>query len=121
MLKGGATLRVRDLGAVPRVTVEPLSPGAVARLAEAHGVDGAALHARTGGNPFYVTEVLARHGAGTPGSVRDAVLARAARLGAPARRLLEAVAVARPRKSLTTWPSWFFARGDLAAGADRGE
>jgi DNA-binding CsgD family transcriptional regulator len=68
-----------DLGAAQRVTVEPLSPGAVARLAAEHGVDGAALHARTGGNPFYVTEVLAREGAGTPRSVRDAVLARAAR------------------------------------------
>ena len=90
-----------DLGtAAHRVTVEPLSPGAVARLAAAHGVDGAALHARTGGNPFFVTEVLARRGAGTPGSVRDAVLARAARLRAPTRRLLEAVAVARPRAEI---------------------
>jgi predicted ATPase len=77
-----------DLTTAHRVTLEPLSPGAVGRLAAAHGVDGDALHARTGGNPFYVTEVLARAGAGTPGSVRDAVLARAARLRAPARRLL---------------------------------
>ena len=89
-----------ELGGAHRMTVEPLSPGAVARLAAAHGVDGAALHARTGGNPFFVTEVLARHGASTPGSVRDAVLARAARLPAPARRLLEAVAVARPRAEI---------------------
>jgi DNA-binding CsgD family transcriptional regulator len=89
-----------DLGAAHRVTVEPLSAGAVARLAAAHDVDGAALHARTGGNPFYVTEVLARQGAGTPGSVRDAVLGRAARLSAPARRLLEAVAVSRPRAEI---------------------
>jgi DNA-binding CsgD family transcriptional regulator/tetratricopeptide (TPR) repeat protein len=89
-----------DLTTAHRVSVEPLSPDAVARLAAAHGVDGAALHARTGGNPFYVTEVLAREGPGTPGSVRDAVLARAARLSAPARRLLEAVAVARPRAEI---------------------
>ena len=72
----------------------------MARLAAAHGVDGAGLHARTGGNPFFVTEVLARGGDSTPGSVRDAVLARAARLPAPARRLLEAVAVARPRAEI---------------------
>ena len=80
-----------------RVAVEPLSSGAVARLAAAHGVDAGGLHARTGGNPFFVTEVLARSGTSTPESVRDAVLARAARLRARARRLLEAVAVARPR------------------------
>ena len=89
-----------ELGEAHRMTVGPLSPGAVARLAAPHGVDGAGLHARTGGNPFFVTEVLARHGASTPGSVRDAVLARAARLPAPARRLLEAVAVAQPRAEI---------------------
>ena len=86
-----------ELRGAHRMLVEPLSAGAVARLAAPHGVDGAALHARTAGNPFFVTEVLARHGPSTPGSVRDAVLARAARLPATARRLLEAVAVARPR------------------------
>ena len=89
-----------DLREAHRVAVEPLSPGAVGRLAAAHSVDGAGLHARTGGNAFFVTEVLAQSGAGTPGSVRDAVLARATRLRGPARRLLEAVAVARPRAEL---------------------
>jgi DNA-binding CsgD family transcriptional regulator len=90
------------LGQLPtaeRITVAPLSRAAVDQLAAAQGVDGAALHARTGGNPFYVTEVLAQHAA-TPGTVRDAVLARAARLDPPARRLLEAVAVARPRAEI---------------------
>jgi len=83
-----------------RLTVGPLSRDAVARLAAAHGADGAGLHARTGGNAFFVTEVLARRGVSTPGSVRDAVLARAARQPASARRLLEAVAVARPRAEI---------------------
>jgi predicted ATPase len=89
-----------QLGAAHRVTVGPLSPGAVARLAAAQGIDGAVLHSRTGGNPFFVTEVLARGGVSMPGSVRDAVLARAARTPAAARRLLEAVAVARPRAEI---------------------
>ena len=71
----------------------------MAQLATPHGIDGSSLHARTGGNPFFVTEVLAR-GSSTPGTVRDAVLARAARLSPPARRLLEAVAVARPRAEI---------------------
>ena len=77
-----------------RVKVEPLSPAGVVALAEPSGVDGQELYARTGGNPFFVTEVLASGGGDRiPDTVRDAVLARAARLSAPARRLLDAVAI----------------------------
>ncbi|HKE78745.1 MAG TPA: LuxR C-terminal-related transcriptional regulator [Solirubrobacteraceae bacterium] len=86
------------LGELPRtgrIRLEPLSPAAVAELAGAPADD---LHARTGGNPFYVTELLAAGAGGeTPATVRDAVLARAARLDPQARRLLDATAVARPR------------------------
>jgi predicted ATPase len=46
----------------------------------------------TNGNPFFVTEVLAGE-SGIPETVRDAVLARAARLSASAREVLEAAAV----------------------------
>jgi DNA-binding CsgD family transcriptional regulator len=76
-----------------RMTLGPLSPDGVARLAAAHGVDGATLHERTGGNPFFVTEVLAA-GEEIPETVRDAVLARASRLTPAARALLDAVAIA---------------------------
>src|SRR5262249_29958934 len=54
-------------------------------------IDG--LYERTGGNPFFVTEVLAAGGQELPESVRGAVLARVARLGPGAAHLLEAVAV----------------------------
>jgi DNA-binding CsgD family transcriptional regulator/tetratricopeptide (TPR) repeat protein len=91
---GGLRAMLGELGPGPmRLRLEPLSPLAVASLAAGHAVDPRSLHARTGGNPFFVTEVLAAPGARTPTSVRDAVLARAARLGPSARRLLEAVAV----------------------------
>jgi DNA-binding CsgD family transcriptional regulator len=76
-----------------RLTLAPLSPDGVSRLAAAHGVDGAALHERTGGNPFFVTEVLAA-GEDIPETVRDAVLARASRLTPAARALLDAVSIA---------------------------
>ena len=78
---------------VTRLRIEPLSPTAVAELADPRGVDGQALHRVTGGNPFFVTEVLAAGPEETPQSVRDAVLARAARLSDRARALLEAVAI----------------------------
>ena len=52
------------------------------------------LHAVTGGNPFYVTELLAaRPAADLPPSVANAVLGRAARLDDAARGLLELVSV----------------------------
>ena len=81
---------------VVRLAIDPLSPAAVAELARPHGVDPDELFRRTGGNPFFVTEALAAGTDAVPRTVRDAVLARAARLSDPARRLLEAVAVAPP-------------------------
>ena len=81
-------------GRIPTVlALSPLSPAAVAELARAHRVDATDLHRRSGGNPFFVTELLASGGTELPDTVRDAVLARAGRLPEPARRLLDAVAV----------------------------
>ncbi len=76
-----------------RMKLDALSGAAVAELARPHGVDPEELYRRTGGNPFFVTEVLAMGGDQVPENVRDAVLARAARLSEPARRLLDAAAV----------------------------
>ena len=81
---------------VVRIRVEPLSVRAVGQLASGHSVDVAALHRLTGGNPFFVTEVLAAGGAAIPETVRDAVLARVAQLGPSARAVVEAVAIAPP-------------------------
>ena len=52
---------------VERIRVPPLSAEAVRELAAPHGVDGNELHERTGGNPFYVTEVLSAAGRDDPG------------------------------------------------------
>ena len=82
---------------VRRLRLDPLSPEAVRDLAQGSGLDAHALHGRTGGNPFFVTEVLAAGGVALPPSLRDAVLARAARLGPEARHALEAAAVLGPR------------------------
>jgi DNA-binding CsgD family transcriptional regulator/tetratricopeptide (TPR) repeat protein len=79
--------------AVRRLKLAPLSPVAVAKLAESHRVDVDKLYSKTAGNPFFVVEALAAGVEEIPDTVRDAVLARAARLGPEARALLEAVAV----------------------------
>jgi DNA-binding CsgD family transcriptional regulator/tetratricopeptide (TPR) repeat protein len=79
--------------AVRRIPLGPLSAEAVERLSSRAGREAAELYAITGGNPFFVTEVLASDERGkVPASVRDAVLARGRRLSAGARRLLDAVA-----------------------------
>ena len=85
-----------ELATAPRIgrlDLVPLSRGAVAKLAEPYGVDAEELHRKTAGNPFYVTEALAAGEGEIPPTIRDAVLARAARLSPSARTLLEAVAV----------------------------
>jgi DNA-binding CsgD family transcriptional regulator/tetratricopeptide (TPR) repeat protein len=87
--------------AVRRLRLPPLSEAAVASLARSAGREGEALYATTGGNPFFVTEVLASRGRGAPATVRDAVLARAARLSPAARSVLEVVSIVPARAE--TW------------------
>jgi DNA-binding CsgD family transcriptional regulator/tetratricopeptide (TPR) repeat protein len=71
----------------------PLSPDAVAVLAAPHGADADELYDRTGGNPFFVTEVLASPDEEIPTTVRLAVLARAGRLDQATRAVVDAVSV----------------------------
>jgi DNA-binding CsgD family transcriptional regulator/tetratricopeptide (TPR) repeat protein len=80
---------------VPRLSLD-----AVRELAAPHGVDADGLFRRTAGNAFFVTEALASGGHDVPPTVRDAVLARAAKLEPGARRVLDAVAVVPPRAEL---------------------
>ncbi len=79
--------------AIQRLRVDPLSCTAVAALAEPQGLDADRLYRRTGGNAFFVSEAIAVGDEALPETVRDAVLARVARLSAAAVRVLEAVAV----------------------------
>lgn len=89
-----------------RLSVAPLSEAGVIELAEPHGIDGRELYRRTGGNPFFVTEVLAAGGEQLPQTVRDAVLARAVRLSAAARELLDAPRSFPGRSSCGCWRRW---------------
>ena len=80
-------------GITTRVSLHPLSVEGVEELARRAEQSARGLHETTGGNPFFVTEVLAGEGGDVPTTVRDAVLARANRLSPGGRRLLDAVAV----------------------------
>ena len=86
--------------ALRRLKLAPLTAQAVAHMAAPYGVDPGELYRTTGGNPFFVVEALAAGGRGIPATVREAVLARAARLSMDAQRLLEAVAVVPPQAEL---------------------
>jgi len=76
-----------------RLALGPLSRDAVGVLAAGTGADAAALHRVTGGNPFFVTEVLAAPGDAVPVSVMEAVLARVGRLGPECREALDQLSV----------------------------
>ena len=71
-----------------RIDLPPLTPAGVRRLAEGTSYLPDELHRLTGGNPFFVVEVLGEPGDEVPASARDAVLARAARLDDVARATL---------------------------------
>ena len=78
---------------VRRIGLAPLSANATALLAGGQGLDAAALYRLTGGNPFYVTEVVQSGMGEIPISARDAVLARVSRLNAGPREVLDAAAL----------------------------
>lgn len=91
-----ALVAVGDLSSLPwtsRITLRGLSKQAVAVLTSGTPLDPDEVHRVTGGNAFYVTEVVAAPDAGIPATVRDAVLARAATLSPAARSALETASV----------------------------
>ena len=88
--------------AMNRIELRPLGAASVAELAGGSGFNAEALYRLTGGNPFFVTEVLAagpdaRLECGLPRSVSEAVGGRLARLSAVGRETAHAAAVCGPR------------------------
>jgi DNA-binding CsgD family transcriptional regulator/tetratricopeptide (TPR) repeat protein len=82
------------LDSTHHLTVPALTPGAVRDLVADRPLDPDHLHRLTGGNAFFVSEVLAgTDDAAVPTTVRDAVRARVARLSATGQRALEAASI----------------------------
>jgi ATP/maltotriose-dependent transcriptional regulator MalT len=79
--------------AVRRIVLPPLTVAAVTELAAGFGRAPGVVHAVTGGNPFFVTELLHAGPDDLPPSARDAVLARAGRLSPLGREVLDAAAL----------------------------
>ena len=102
-------------GVGQRIALHGLSPAAVDVLARRVQRTATGLHAATSGNPFFVIEALASEGAGVPATVRDAVLARVARLSRDARQLCELASVSPSRVELAVLAA---AAGDSFTGLD---
>jgi DNA-binding CsgD family transcriptional regulator/tetratricopeptide (TPR) repeat protein len=84
-------LLLGDLARAPHgqtLVLPPLSVDAVTTLVGDRDVDPGWLHQVTGGNAFFVCEMLDHGGAELPTTVRDAILARTANLDAEAWDLL---------------------------------
>ncbi len=91
---------MQDLTPLEGVTVlalAPLSLRAVEQLLAKRPMDVRRVLQQTGGNPFFVSEVLAAGEMHVPASVRDVILARWARLSAPTQTVLQAAAILGPR------------------------
>jgi DNA-binding CsgD family transcriptional regulator len=85
-----------DLATAPtlfRMQLPLLSEAAVRTMAVDSGRDADALFRLTGGNPFFLTEILAAADDAIPATVGDAIQARVARLPSGARAVLDIVAV----------------------------
>ncbi|MCF0074961.1 AAA family ATPase [Dyadobacter sp. CY261] len=57
-----------------RLQLEPFSRQVVETMAAAKGYSGEEVYNITGGNPFYVTEILASYSRGVPENIRDSIL-----------------------------------------------
>ena len=76
-----------------RLRLTPLTADAVREMAAPTNLDPGELFQLTGGNPFFVSEVLANPGEVVPPTVVDAVLARVRTLSQPAQTALDRLAV----------------------------
>ena len=78
---------------IRRIRLYPLSESAVNTLLRKAGLNESNLYRITGGNPFYVTEVLANRSQEFPSSIKDAVISRTAGLDSDTLRVLELISV----------------------------
>jgi DNA-binding CsgD family transcriptional regulator len=90
---------LRDLlGQLPnhsftRIRPAPLSPAAVVGLAAEKGYNGQEVYSISGGNPFYVNEILASYSPGIPDNIKDSILSVYHRLDEKTKKIWEILSV----------------------------
>lgn len=92
---------------VTRIRLYPLSKSAVDSLQRKAGVEILELYEKTGGNPFYVTEMLTFQDQEIPPSIAEAVVSRISELPEDTRNLLHFISVIPNRVSLGTLKSLY--------------
>lgn len=90
-----------------RISLAPLSTQAIAEMGGCDDRQAEQIFDVTGGNAFFVHELLSSADKGVPGTVTDAILAKASRLGTEARLLLNLVSVAPGKCELPILESAF--------------
>ncbi|MGS0688094.1 helix-turn-helix transcriptional regulator [Nakamurella sp. GG22] len=88
---------VARLEGLRTIELHALSPDGVRQLVDGTGLEPGRIHALTGGNPFFVIEVVKDSGLPLPASVRDAVLARTSDVTPEDFEVLQLVATAPDR------------------------
>jgi DNA-binding CsgD family transcriptional regulator len=76
-----------------RLSLPPLSRQAVEKLAAEKGYNGDDVYNISGGNPFYVQEILASYSTGVPENIRDSILSGYNRLDEKTRQIWELLSV----------------------------
>jgi DNA-binding CsgD family transcriptional regulator len=76
-----------------RFQLPPLSLNAVTNLAQEKGFDGKEVYRVSGGNPFYVNEILASYSENVPETVRDGILSAYNRTGERTRAVWDLLSV----------------------------
>ena len=76
-----------------RLQLLPLSRQTVDQMAEERGYKGEDVYSISGGNPFYVTEILASYSAGIPDNIRDSVMSVYNRLDPKAKHVWQILSV----------------------------
>lgn len=80
-------------GSFTRIQLLPLSKQAVEKMAEEKGYNGENVYSISGGNPFYVTEILASYSPGVPDNIKDSILSVYNRLDEMTKHVWEILSV----------------------------